>query len=213
MDGNYRLVDVLDVLLQMTNDAGIVRRNGVAHRVGNVDGGGSGVDGRCDHFGEEIEFGTGGIFGRKLHIVAVAFGSLHFGNRATNDLVFPHFQLKFPMNGTGGQKHMDAGLLGILQSFPGAVDVFGVGPCQAADHSPAHLLGDFANGFKIAGRSDGETGFNDVHAKIHQGVGNFNFFRRVHAGPGRLLAVAERGIEDHNLFRVVHDMSSFLQFV
>ena len=51
--------------------------HGVADGVGDVDGGGAGLDGRFDDLAEEVELGAGGVFGRELDVVAVADGPLH----------------------------------------------------------------------------------------------------------------------------------------
>ena len=83
-----------------------------------------------------------------------------------------------------------------FEGFPGAVDVGVVAAGQAADGRAANVRGDLANGFEIAGRGDGEAGFDDVDAQIDQRLGELHFFVDVHARAGRLLAVAERGVED-----------------
>ena len=62
---------------------------------------------------------------------------------------------------------------------------------------------DLADGLEVAGRSDGEASLDHVHAQAHQGLGHLHFFGQVHARARRLLAVAERGVEDHNASRFI----------
>ena len=57
-------------------------------------------------------------------------------------------------------------------------------------------VGDFADRLEIAGRGDGKAGLDHVDAQVDQRLGDFHFLRQVHTGAGRLLAVAERGVEN-----------------
>ena len=56
----------------MAIDAAVFLRRGVADGVGNVDGRRPGFDRRFDDLAEKIALGAGGVFGRKLDVVAVA---------------------------------------------------------------------------------------------------------------------------------------------
>ena len=58
-----------------------------------------------------------------------------------------------------------------------------------------------ADGLEIAGRGDRKAGLDHVHAQLDQGLGDFQLLGQVHAGAGRLLAVAERGVEDGDATR------------
>ena len=60
------------------------------------------------------------------------------------------------------------------------------------------------HGFKIGGRGDRTSRLNDVYTQTRELLGHFHFFFQVHAAPGRLLAVAQRCIEDNHLIRI-HD--------
>ena len=61
---------------------------------------------------------------------------------------------------------------------------------------------------KSPGRGDGETGLDDVDAKVAQGVGHLKLFGQVHAGAGRLFAVAQGGVEDQDAAVIGHGESS-----
>ena len=58
-------------------------------------------------------------------------------------------------------------------------------------------LRDRRDGGKVALRSHGEAGLDDVHAQILQGVGHGELFLRGHAAARRLLAVAQGGVEEN----------------
>ena len=99
---------------------------------------------------------------------------------------------------------MDAGLLGELERVPGAVDVLLIATGQAANGAAAHDGGDFADGVEVVGRGDREAGFHDVDAEIDQRLREFQLLSLVHAAAGRLLAVAERGVENLDLAYFAH---------
>ncbi len=166
MDAQHDLVDAADVLLEMADGRGVLFGDGVADGVGNVDRGGAGGDGLFDHLGQEIQFGAGRVFGRKLHVLKITLGALDAGDRTAHDLFLGHVQLEFAVDGAGGQEDMDARLGGFLERLPGAVDVVVVAARQAANRRALDLAGDGLHGLEIAGRGDGEAGFDDVHAKL-----------------------------------------------
>ena len=80
VDADHGLVDVRHALAERADHVGHVGGRGVADRVGDVDRGGAGVDGRLDHLAEEVGLGAGGVFGRELDVGAVAGRPLHAGH-------------------------------------------------------------------------------------------------------------------------------------
>ena len=66
-----------------------------------------------------------------------------------------------------------------------------------------HFAGDRLHRLEVAGRGDREAGLDDVHAEVVEGVGDLELLGEVHAGAGRLLAVAQRGVEDQDAIRIV----------
>ena len=107
-------------------------------------------------------------------------------------------QLELAVDGAGGQEDVDPRPLGVLDGLPGPVDVGLAAAGQPADDRAADVAGDLAHRLEVARRGDGEAGLDHVHAQLDQGLGDLHLLVQVHAGPGRLLAVAERGVEDHN---------------
>ena len=47
----------------MGEQVAVVPGDAVADRVGDVQSGGAGLDGRCEHLEHEVERGTGGVLG------------------------------------------------------------------------------------------------------------------------------------------------------
>src|SRR5262249_22753951 len=69
VDAEDHLVDAADVLLQVGDGRGVLAGDGVADRVGDVDGGGAGLDGLLDHLGQEVQLGASGVLGRELDVL------------------------------------------------------------------------------------------------------------------------------------------------
>src|SRR6185295_1850976 len=107
--------------------------------------------------------------------------------------------LELPMDGTRGQKDVDAGFLGALERLPGPIDVLVVATRQSADGGAAHLVGNLPDCLKVARRSNRKAGLDDVYTQLNQSLGNLQLFCNVHAGARRLFAVAQRGVEDTNV--------------
>ena len=82
---------------------------------------------------------------------------------------------------------------------------------ERAEDRAFHLAGDDAHGLFVARRGGGETSFDDIDAHLVQQLGDAQFFFMRHRGAGRLLAVAQSGVENLDLlqFNVGHDLMSF----
>ena len=201
MNADDRLVDVRHAVAERLDDLAHLARRGVADRVGNVDRRGAGGDRGLDHLAEEIGLGAGGVLGRVFDVVAEAAGPLHPRHRLADHLLLAHFQLELAVDRAGGEKDVQPRAFGVSQGVAGPIDVGVAAAGQPADHRAAHVAGDFTHRLEIAGRRDREARFDHVHAQLDQRVGEFQLFGQIHAGAGRLLAVAERGVEDHNVSR------------
>ena len=67
--GEDYVFDAGDAGFDHAEDGGVLRRCGVAHGVGDVDGGGSGLDGYGDHLKEELGVGAGAVLGGEFDVV------------------------------------------------------------------------------------------------------------------------------------------------
>ena len=100
-----------------------VVRQRVADGVGQVDGGGAGVDRRFGDLAQEIQIAARRILGRKLHVVAIGARVRHGGGDLLEALRARDAQLVFEMNVGGGEKHVNARPRRLRQRRPGAIDV------------------------------------------------------------------------------------------
>ncbi len=93
------------------------------------------------------------------------------------------------------------GAVGKLHRAGGHLDIFLLGARQRSDARLANGLGDGGDGGEIALRSHGKAGLDDVHAQVLQGVRHGELFLGGHAAAGRLLAVAQSGVEERYMMR------------
>ena len=87
---------------------------------------------------------------------------------------------------------------GVLHGVGGGHDVGGVGAGEAGDHRAilGEAPGDGLHAVEIAGAGDGEAGLDDIDAELVQCIGHAQLLVEVHREAGRLLAVAQRGVEE-----------------
>ena len=55
------------------------------------------------------------------------------------------------MNRTGGQEDVNTCVLGLLESFPGSIDVLVVAPCEATNRRAFDVVGNLADRLEVAG--------------------------------------------------------------
>jgi hypothetical protein len=89
-----------------------------------------------------------------------------------------------------------------LQRLGGAVDVGAAGARERADHAVLDLLRDLVDGAEVALGRDREAGLDHVHAHLLEHLRDLQLLGDGHGGAGRLLAVAQRGVEDDDTVSV-----------
>jgi hypothetical protein len=153
MDADHRPIDVRDPVAQHGDRSAHVRGDGVADGVRDVDRRGAGIDGRFDHFAQEVVFGPRRILGRELDVVTVSRRAPHAFDGPLDDLLGRHPQFEFAVDRAGGQEDVDPRPFGQLQRLPSPVDVRRIAPRQPADRRPA----DDPEISRTASKSPGEA--------------------------------------------------------
>ncbi len=97
---------------------------------------------------------------------------------------------------------MDARVLGVLHRLAGAGDVGGNRAGEPGNDRLLHAPRNLRDSLEIALRSDWEAGLDNVDAHLVQDVGDLELLLQCHRRAGALLAVAERGVEDHDAVAV-----------
>ena len=172
---------------------------GVADRVGQVDGGGAGLDRRLHAAAQVVDLGAGGVLRRPLHVVAPSCGRASTWKCTISSTCSADFcSLCLRCTGRGGDEGVDARPPGVLHRLAGPVDVLLAGARQPAHHRALDALGDLGDGLEVALRGDREAGLDDVDAHLVEEVGDLQLLLEGHGGAGALLAVAQRRVEDED---------------
>ena len=172
----------------------------IADCIGQVDGSGAGLDGRLDAALEKLDGRAGGVHGRPFDIVDQIARLSYRAGDDLDDLVLGLLHLVGQMDRRGGDKGVDAALLGVTHGFAGAIDIGADGTSQASDAGALDMLGDGDHGLEVTHRSNRETGFDNIDAHFVQRVCNLQLFFQRHGGAGRLLAIAQGGVENEDAF-------------
>src|SRR5579884_2941036 len=180
------------------DDLRIVFGNGVADGIRQVDGPRARFHHGARDLFEVIEIGARGVFSRKLHVIGELARELHRGAGLVKHLLAGLFQLVLQMDVAGGDEGVDARPAGVLQRCGGTLDVAGAGPAERGDLYPRELAAYGLHGFKVALRSYGKAGLEDIDAKLHQLLRHAQLLGYGHAASGRLFAVPQRSVKDVN---------------
>jgi hypothetical protein len=189
-------VDVADVLADRRDQRPELVGERVAGRVRDVDDRRAGVDHRLERFEEVLEIGAAGIFRRVLDVVAERAGVGNGFDAAAEHIAPVGAQLPLDMDVRHREHHVDLLALGILDGLPHGIDIRTRRPRQRGDHRASNLPGDPLHRLEIAGGGEGEAGLDHVDAEPRELPGDRQFLIRRQRGAGRLLAVAQGGIED-----------------
>ena len=190
-------------LAQHGEDGGHLLGHRIADGVGDVDGGGAVGDGDFDASAQELVLGARAVLGAPLDIVDMAPGQGDAAGDGVQHLVRRHLQLVLHMQGAGRDESVNARPGGRPQRFGRPLDVGALGARQAAYGGGLDHLGDGMDRLEIAVGGDREAGLDDVDAHLLQNAGDAQLLFQVHRGAGRLLAVAQGGIENDDAVRGV----------
>ena len=180
-------------------------RDGIAHRVRDVDRCRACGDDRFDHLAEILPIAPGRVHRGELHIPRVAAGMGDRRDGLFEDLGARLPELVFKVDVRRRDEGVDPGRGRPGDRLPGAVDVGRIRPGERRDLTAPDLPGDLLDGGKVAVRGHRETGLDDIHAHFFELAGDPQFFVRVHARPRRLLAVPKRRVKNKNpLSRCLH---------
>ena len=177
--------------------AGVLLGHRVADGVGDVDRRRALVDARSGRTSAvKSRSARVASIGRELDVVAVALGLGHRGAGQALDVLARGLQLVHDVDVRRRDEGVDARALGVAHRLPRALDVGRVGAGQAGDDRSMDLAGDRLHGLEVAGRGDREAGLDDVDAQARELVGDLELLGRVERDARRLLAVAQRRVED-----------------
>ena len=196
-----RLVAVRHALEQHGDQRPELLRHRVADGVGNVDRRRPRLDRGLDTAAQEIMLGARAVLRRPLDVVGMVARVGHAVDDRPVHLFRLHLELEFHVQRAGRNEGVDARPPRRLQRFAGPVDIVPRRACQPAHHGFPDHGRDLADGFEIAIGGDGEPGLDHIHPHLLEQFGDAQLFVEIHGGAGRLLAVAQCGVEDDDTVR------------
>src|SRR5262249_39510727 len=107
-----------------------------------------------------------------------------------------HVELVLAMNGTGRQEHMNAVLGRIAQRLGRELDVFEVATGKSTDRRALHLARHRVDRLPIAARGGRKSSFDHINTQLGKRARHTKLLWLRHAASRRLLAIAQRGVED-----------------
>ena len=205
---DHRLVDIGHAVEQHLDPRGELGRNGVTHRIGNVDGSSTCLDRGLDAAAEKIVLGARAVLAAPLDIIGVFARVGHAVDHRAIDLLGLHLELELHVERAGRDEGVDALLLRGLERLGAAIDVALGGTRQAAHDRFGDLACNQAHGLEIAVRGDREAGFDDIHPHAFEHLGDPQFLVEIHRGARRLLAITQGGVKNSDTagFLRVHDL-------
>ena len=174
-------------------------RDRVADGVGDVDRGGPGADDRLVDLEEELGVGPGGVLGRELDLGVAAELLAAVADPADGlgeGLLAGQLELVLEVDVGGRDEDVEVGALGDLDRLDRLLGVAVAAAGEGGDRDALGLLGDPVDGLPVARRGGREAGLDDVHLEADELAGDLELLGGGQAGAGRLLAVAEGGVED-----------------
>ena len=196
MHREARQVGIRHVLAHALHHSEIFLRHRVTYGVGDIDGGGAGLDRCLDAAAEEVELGAGAILARPFDVVGIGACACDLCDHHLVDFVRLLLKLVLHVHRRSGQKGVDAPPLRRFDRFGAAVDVLEGGARQPANHRLLGALGDLVDGGVIAFGGDRKSSLDDVDAHLVEQLGNLELLLMGHGGAGTLLAVAQGGVEN-----------------
>ena len=177
-------VDVGGVGAHVGDQVGKFLGDGIADRVGQIDGRRAGVDGGLEDFAEVVAVAPRPVFGGEFHVVRIRLGVFHRGDGVCQNLLAGFLQLVLQVDVRGGDEGVDPRFGGMADGLPGPVDIRLGCPRQAGDLGLFQCAGNLGDRFEISLRGRRETGLDDIDAELFQLGGDAQFFAGIHAGAG-----------------------------
>src|SRR5271155_4952353 len=95
-------------------------------------------------------------------------------------------------------ERVNAWSLRVLDGVPRSVDIELRSACQSTDDGAFDLARDRLDGLEVAGRGDRKASLDHVYVEARELMGDLQLFLPVQRDPRRLLAVAQRRVEDQD---------------
>ncbi len=193
--------------VQAVEERGVLVGHRVADGVRDVDRRRAFLDRRGDDLGGVLELGARRVHRRELDVVDEGLRVRDRGAGLVQDVLAGRAELVDDVDVRRRDERVDARSLRVAYSSGGGLHVGRLSSSEAGDDRAIDFAGDRLDRFEVAGRGDREAGFDDVDAEAGELVRDLELLAGVQRDAGRLLAVAQRGVEDADVVRIdeAHD--------
>ena len=202
MGADDRPADIGNAFLERADHPGVLERRRIADGVRDVDRGGAGLDGRLDDLAEEVELGPRGVLGAELDVRTARLGPPDALDRLLDDLRLGHPQLVLAVDRRGGQEDVDSRLWANWIASQARSMSRSLQRARPQTDEPATSVAIARTASKSPTEAIGKPGLDDVDPQRGQRAGHLELLGHVHARARRLLAVAQRGVEDPHPVRL-----------
>ncbi len=188
-----------DQVVDPADEAPELGRDGVAHRVRDVDRGGAGAHDRLVDLEQELRVGAGGVLGGELDLGVAAqllAPVAHPADGLGDGLLAGQLELVLEVDVGGRDEDVQVGPLGDADRLDRPLRIAVAAARQGGHRHALRLLRDLVDRLPVAGRGGREAGLDDVHAEADELAGDLQLLGGGQPGAGRLLPVAEGGVED-----------------
>ena len=176
MHADDGVVDVADVVLQISDQRGVFLGHGEADRVGNVDRGRARSDDRFDNLREKFRLGARSVLRRELDILAMRLGQSCAVGGEAQDFLMRFFQFVLAMDFRGGEENVDASAFpGRFDRGRGRFDVLGHTTGQSGNDRSFHIRGDALHRLEVALADHGKPRLNDIDIEPLELAGDLHF--------------------------------------
>ena len=189
-------------LVQAAEERGVLLRRRVADGVGDVDRRRALVERDLHHLGGELDVGARRVHRRELDVGDERARVRDRRARLALDVLARGLELVLDVDVRRRDERVDPRSLRVAHRLGGALDVGRMSARKAGDHGAVHLARDRPHRLEVARRGDREAGLDHVDAQPRELVRDLELLGRVQRDPGRLLAVAQGGVEDDDPVRV-----------
>ncbi len=191
-------------LVERREELRVLIGRGVADGVGDVDRGCAALNGDLEHLRGERRIRARGIHRAELHIVDEPLCLRDRSLGPLEHILARIAHLVLDVDIARRDERVDARAGSIGKRLASARDIGGLRAREATDHGPFDLSGNGLHGLKVAGAGDREAGLDDVDTKAGELLGDLQLLAGVQRDAGRLLAVAQRRVEDQNSVTTGH---------
>ena len=178
-------------------------RDRVAGGVRQIDHDGAGANHLAANVDHIVPVGTRSVLARELDVVEMLFCARDGPGGGVEHVFAIHVEFVFEMDFRGRDENVNPRMRGLVDCAQRRIDILFAGAREAEHDGFGQRLSDPIHGLEVAGRRSGESGLDDIDVEPFELARERDLLLDVHRASGRLLAVAQRRVEDSDVVGVL----------